>query len=599
SATTVSSIRISSAPARTLALESVAVPLPGSDDGWRPDAVSSSASSVATVFRASDGVRWLEVPEGRHRIVVTGSARDLDSVELAFPASPRAVDVSADGWLVAGIRHRRLVAGSIELSRLRDSSAADTGAAWESSRFPPFVAISRDIELGLDWRVTTTVQRIAPSEGALTMEIPLLDGESVVSEDVDIEDGRVRVSMGARQRVVAWTSNLDKRETIELSTLEGVPWTETWSVGVGSIWRAEFDGIPESQSRNQDPAARVALFHPRAGESLVVTATRPEAAQGSTLAFDAVALSVDQGARTQTATLNLRYRSTRGDEHVIRLPADAEVSRVLIDGQQRALRAEGGELSIPILPGEHRVSIEWRQDVAVTAIETTPLVDIAAPAGNVSLGLTLPESRWLLATSGPALGPAVLYWSELALLVLFALLLGRIPWSPLKAWQWLLLGLGFSTFNWPVMAIVVVWLLAVGARDRFREMLPDAGYNPVQAGLIVITVIALLAIVISLPVGLLGSPDMHVTGNQSYGNQLRWFADQSAGTLPVATAVSAPLWIYKVLILAWALWLSLALLRWLPWTWQVFARDGFFRSKAKPAGPGTATPAKGQEDNRA
>jgi hypothetical protein len=50
-------------------------------------------------------------------------------------------------------------------------------------------------------------------------------------------------------------------------------------------------------------------------------------------------------------------------------------------------------------------------------------------------------------------------------------------------------------------------------------------------------------------------------------------------TLPVATAFTVPMWIYKVLILAWALWLSFALLRWLPWVWQRFSSDGFWRKR--------------------
>jgi hypothetical protein len=48
-------------------------------------------------------------------------------------------------------------------------------------------------------------------------------------------------------------------------------------------------------------------------------------------------------------------------------------------------------------------------------------------------------------------------------------------------------------------------------------------------------------------------------------------------------AWSLPLWVYKLLILAWALWLSLALIRWVPWTWQVLARDGFLQSREDPA----------------
>ena len=73
--------------------------------------------------------------------------------------------------------------------------------------------------------------------------------------------------------------------------------------------------------------------------------------------------------------------------------------------------------------------------------------------------------------------------------------------------------------------------------------------------------------------------DPNVTGNGSAGNTLAWFADRSDSDLPAATAWSLPLWIYKVLILAWALWLSFALLRWLPWMWRSFVKEGFWHSR--------------------
>jgi hypothetical protein len=191
----------------------------------------------------------------------------------------------------------------------------------------------------------------------------------------------------------------------------------------------------------------------------------------------------------------------------------------------------------------------------------------------------MPQNRWLLGTNGPRLGPAVLYWPELAVLILFAWLLGRIDWTPLQTRHWLLLGLGFSTFNWPVLAVVVAWLLSAGAREQWRERIPWWQYNTAQVLFALFTVIALLSIIGSLPGGLLGTPDMHVTGNGSTGNALVWFADRSESVLPVASAWTVPMWIYKVLILTWALWLSFALLRWLPWIWRVFAKQGFWHSR--------------------
>ena len=74
---------------------------------------------------------------------------------------------------------------------------------------------------------------------------------------------------------------------------------------------------------------------------------------------------------------------------------------------------------------------------------------------------------------------------------------------------------------------------------------------------------------------------MHITGNESFGNSLHWFADRSDGVLPQASVLTAPLWFYKALILLWALWLSFALLRWLPWAWKAFVQEGLWRPSPK------------------
>ena len=561
------------------ALEDIAIPLPGATTGWRPAAIVVDGSSSAQVLRVGHRDLWLRVTPGQHTVVLRGSSAGVDSLEIPFPTPPRVIEASGDGWFIAGIKDRRLLSGSLQLTRLQTAEGGDGAPRWESSRFPPFVYVYRTVELGLDWRISTSVTRIAPVQGALTLELPLVAGETVVTDDMTVDDGHILVSMNPQQSSVSWQSNIPRTSPLELTAESGVAWTETWFVGVGTVWHAEFSGVPESETGNSGSSVRMAEFHPRGGETLTIVASRPDAAEGSTLAFDSVNVSVKQGAGSSTTSMLLRYRSTRGAQHVIQLPAGADVSKVTIDGDIEPLRAEGGELTVPILPGEHTIAIEWREDGDVGARTQTPGVDIGAPASNITMRLALPDNRWLLATNGPRLGPAVLYWTELLVLILLAWILGRIDWTPLRTHHWLLLGLGFSTFNWPVLGFVAAWILAVGARDKWRPEVNWWRFNLMQVLIVSLTAIALISIVVSLPTGLLGEPNMHVTGNNSYGNSLSWFADRSDSALPVATAMTVPMWIYKVLILGWALWLSFALLKWLPWTWQCFAREGFFRSR--------------------
>jgi hypothetical protein len=566
-------------------LEDVAVPLPGSLQGWRPESVQLDGTP-SQVYRRADQTLWIRASEGSHRVLLRGPLPPVDSVEVPFPAPPRVITAQSEDWEITGIRERRLLSGSLQLARRQTADGrAEAPARWESARFPVFVRIERTISLDLDWRISTEVVRVAPEQGALALDIPLLDRESIVSGDFQVRDGGVLVSMNPGQRVVTWESTLPRSSPLSLSTAADAPWKEVWRIGVGSIWHVSFDGVPESESESFD-GVRVAEFYPRSGESLTIEAERPDASSGTTLAFDSVSLQTEIGARSRNVEMILEYRSTRGAQHTIRLPDDVEVLSVTIDGRNEPLRASNGELSVPILPGEHDIEVRWRHDVSLGLTAGTPAVDLAAPAGNIELGLQLPQNRWLLFTGGPRLGPAVMYWSELTVLLLVAVVLGRIRLTPLRTRHWLLLGLGFSTFSWAALTLVAAWLLVAGARERWPRNMSWWRYDLVQLFVAAMTIAALAAIVTAVPAGLLGTPDMHIAGNGSWGNSLKWFADRSESLLPDATVVSLPIWMYKLLVLAWALWLSFALLRWLPWVWSCLVGQGLWRSRGyrEPAG---------------
>jgi hypothetical protein len=448
----------------------------------------------------------------------------------------------------------------------------------QSGRFPDYLRVERSIDLGLDWSVTTRVIRVAPAEGAINAAIPLLPGESVVTEDLPVEDGRVQVALGSGQDGIVWRSTLERAGMLTLQAPADSPWSERWRFRVGNTWHVSLDGVPLYDTGD---ATWQPVFLPLPGESLTLAIARPEAVESALLAVDRASLHTRFGARSSETTLEFDYRSSLGGPHVVTLPDGAEVTRLWQDGGELPVPGPGEAVRIPTLPGAHAVRMAWREDVAVGRRAAVPQADLAAPVSNISVSAEMPRNRWLLGTSGPILGPAVLYWPALAALVLAAVVLGRIRWTPLKTRHWFLLGLGFSTFAWPTYALVVGWLLAMGWRERWRDDIADDDFRLRQTATGVLSVLALGALVLSIPVGLLGTPDMHIMGNGSFGYQLNWFQDRSDGALPGAAVYSLPLWIYKVAILVWALWLAFALVRWLPWAWRAFSHGGIWRGRVK------------------
>ena len=108
----------------------------------------------------------------------------------------------------------------------------------------------------------------------------------------------------------------------------------------------------------------------------------------------------------------------------------------------------------------------------------------------------------------------------------------------------------------------------------------DWQFKALQVALALLTVVAIGALVSGIPQALLGRPDMHVVGPMGPG--LAWFTDRAGSPLPTAAVFSVHLWWYKAVMLAWALWIVFAFLRWLPWAWGNFSRGGIWRGRLAP-----------------
>jgi hypothetical protein len=264
----------------------------------------------------------------------------------------------------------------------------------------------------------------------------------------------------------------------------------------------------------------------------------------------------------------------------VTLPDGSELDRVTIDGRAVPLRLDGARLELPVTVGEHTVEIAWRNAREIATVARLDRVDLGAGASNLQASLHLPQDRWVLLGFGPPLGSAILYWAELLVFALAAVALGRLAWSPLRTHEWLLLGLGLSTFAWPTLMLFAVWAFAMSWRERARPTLGDRWFNALQIALGALSVLTLATLIGAIPIGLLGTPDMQIVSPVGY-EPLSWFEDRSAGLTPSAGAVSVTLWLYRAAMLAWALWLSFALLRWLPWAWRAFSHGGYWRGRVK------------------
>jgi hypothetical protein len=549
----------------------IAVPMPQGGDAMSLQSVTVDGRD-AELLRMDDNL-LVKLDRGVHPVALRYGITSADTATLRFPLRPQRVVFNGDGWKAGGMDDDRLLGDSLALNRVRASSDGK-GVDVVAQTFPPYVKLTRTLELGTQWTVRNTLERISPEEGGFSLDLPLLLGEHPLGDDARVHDGRVGITFTAGQHEVSWTSRLDRTDSLALSAPPLGERAEQWVLQSAPMWHVDAKGVPGSVSDNGWS------FQSLPGESLHLAISQPKAVPGDSLAFDLVNVASHAGDRVTESELTLVARSTRGGEHAIGLPIGAELLDARRDGAPLNLAIRDGKLSLPLLPGTHQYSLRLREPQGVSFSTRTPSLLLGASAANITQLHTLPENRWVLWTWGPTSGPAVLYWSQLIVLLAAAWLLARYAPTPLRFHQWLLLGLGFSAFAWGAYAFVVVWLILLGLRARY--VAPDhfrVRFNLGQGVLAVVTLAALAVFVSAVPKGLLGLPDMHVVGNHSTAWQLDWFADHIDDALPHAGVFSVSIWVYKIAMLLWALWLANALIGWLRWGFEAWSRGGYWRPR--------------------
>jgi hypothetical protein len=568
--------------------ERIALPLPGDKDGAMVKSVQVDGVADDALARDPNGVMWIALGRGVHRVQVELVATS-DKIALAFPLKPARVLFQGHGWDATGLSDDRLLTETLTLARAREGAGEKMTVG--AQQFPSYVEVTRNLTLGLEWSAQTNVRRMAPRSGGITVKLPIMAGEHITSPaGVKVVDGQIDAAIADGDESMSWSSTLDKGVKLSLTAPALTDRAEVWRVVVSPTWHVDFSGAPGVGLEQGEDANdyRNFEFHPLPGETLTLNVTRPEAAQGAQRAIDAVSLRSEAGQHAATHALEFNLRASQGGDQAITLPKDAEVLTVTHDNETLNLRAIDGKLTLPVTPGAHRYSVRFRDANGVSTFVHTPALALGLPAANITLTQTFPTDRWLLAAWGPAVGPAVLYWGELVVVILVAYVLSRTRRTRLKFRDWLLLGLGFSTFSWVALLIVVGWLFAFDWRARSEMPAAHWRFDLVQIGLLVLTAVALIALASAIPQGLLGQPDMHVSGNGSYAQYLAWFADRSSDALPQASSVSVPLWVYKVLMLAWALWLANALIGWLRDGFAAWTKGGYWRAAPpKPAAAAT------------
>ncbi len=560
--------------------ETVAVPLPAKFKQWLPNSITVNTLPAKNIIRDRQGILWLALPKGIHEIALTGTAPLQSNFTLPLPLKPQYISHTSQHWSIEGLHENGTAENQLHFTLIATTDQPENALAPLSlSVFPAFIQIERTLQLGLDWHIKTRVIRNSHAATAVTLKVPLLTGESITSANIRSKNGYALVHMTANQRSIQWSSILEKSKQITLTAPMAKQWTEIWRADISPIWHMESTGISVVHHQNQ-AGNWLPEWRPWPGESINLSIVRPAAITGQTLTIDRSIFTMTAGKRNLASSLKLELRSSKGTQHSLTLPKNAILQSVNLNGRKQPIRQQQQTVTLPIKPGKQTYELFWHEAKTQASIFTTPPLNLGIASVNTHLKIRLGQDRWVLLTTGPNLGPAVLFWGMLIVLALLAFALGKSHLTPLKNWQWFLLLIGLSQIPISIAFVVVAWLLTLGLRQKY-QMTNVNFFNFSQIVLVLLTFSSLAILFIAVKHGLLGNPDMQIVGNRSSAFALNWYQDRSTEILPTASVISIPLMSYRIMMLLWSLWLAIAVLNWLKWGWSCFATgDLWKKSKA-------------------
>ncbi len=566
------------------AMVDTAIPLPITLESWRPTQVMLDNEPASSLARDEQGNLWMVLPQGVHRIKLTGPIGDSDEIRIAFPIRPHAGTYAGVGWQARGFRPDNTMEATIVLTRVKPDD--NTRATPPKANIPAFFHVTRTLHLGIQWEVATRIQRLTPPGQPAMLSVPLLNDASLTTDGILVEDGMAQISFRPNQTEARFTSTIPISPTIVLTAPKSVPWTETWILDAATLWRCTITGL--TAVVHQDAAQHwQPQWRPWPGEKVTIAVSRPKAVAGRTITTDNARLTVTPGHRFSRTELNLDIRTSKGGQHRIALPEMANLQTVTVNGKQLPIRQDGQIVNIPVEPGFQRIAVKWLEvNESMNRIKG-PRVHIGDAAVNAAVTFQMPGHRWILFAGGPRLGPAVLFWSYVIVVLIAAFGLGKTDLTPLRTHHWIILGLGLTQVPAPVAVLVAGWLLALGFRCRQKVPERPFVFNLMQLSLVAVTLAALTGLYVAVESGLLGIPDMQIAGNHSTQTQLHWYQDRIEGVMPTPWVFSLPQWTYHLLMLFWSLWLAFSLVAWLRWGWGCFSHTQVWkpmrrRRKEKP-----------------
>lgn len=544
--TTISIARVSRSSTLNITMEVhastqsiVALPRAGGNEAVLQDVVVNGKPSSAVAEH--NGVAHVLLNEGVHTVGLTFALRSGNGV-LNWPQKPQTVEVEGAGW--SGVTNTTLVADSLGWS------SGET-TEFKANHLSPFVRVKRVLKMNAQWEVQTTVERIAPDVGSFEVRVPLLPNEQPQTS-LDVDNAAVVATFGHSNSEVSWSSTLPVTSEITWTPISSQWGEELWTVQADERWAIDVNGLPSSASNSWN-------FYPVGAEQMHLKVQQPKGRTGAVARVKHLNMEWSVTQRGRQAQLQFTTEANNGGEVILRIP---EQWRLSDTSTGMTLRSDN-QVSFTVQPGEQHWRVAFVTDDGAALRSISPQFVFNIPVHNTIImpkfGDDRRPNRWIVGLGGDGVRPVSMDVVYIVLAAFIGALIGLLPYSPLRPYQWSLLAVGLIHAH--MFGLLIVSGLAFLAPHLWTR-------NTTWK---VISGVVGAAVVVWLFFAILGSlgtpPELKL---KSIGFGLMWYHDVTAAGAPLPEAIvySLPLGVYRGLMLVWSLWVVVFVLKTIKHIWN-------------------------------
>lgn len=442
----------------------------------------------------------------------------------------------------------------------------------------PVYKIERVLILSDKWRLKTTISSLlrTQSNQTTTVIVPLVEGEKPLNNELEIKDGKVYAEMNGNS--LQWESAITPQSKLVFKNQDEKN-AEFWTIMAQNNWVYSSSGIsPILSSSNQEyKSIKTWAMWPK--ESIEVHFSMPKSIEGQVTNVTNFLMEAIPQTQPSEYKINASITSSVGGRYVINFDnKKAELVSLKLNNIIVPNKINNGLLSLDLYAGSNTLELIFKSGEEQKIFTKMPYVKFETPVTNATFKKNI-DSRWLLFTGGGDIKPVVLIWGMLIGFSILAIFLAKSKQTPLMFGSWLLLLLGLSQSSMLSVVLVTSWFFLFAWRyklDINKYKQSPTTFNGIQVILSIWTISSIIILISIVASGLLSEPTVFVKGYDSYGTNLNWYIQTWHSDAQNPWIISTPMWVYRMLMMSWSIWLAFNLLSWMKWMWHSYSAGGWW-----------------------